>query len=111
VALDSARGGSDDDLGLAHQSNLALLLYDTGEQIDEVEKLYRNVVAKMKDEVRLATALTNLGALLYRTGRAPEAVTLLERAIRILPRYLPPNHPQIKQTALHLAVARKKALG
>ena len=111
LAFDKERGGGDDDFGLIHQSNLALLLDDNATDADEAEKLYRNVVGKMKDEVRLAGALTNLGAFLYRTKRAIEAISILERAMKILPRYFPPNHPEIKRTALHLAIARKKASG
>ena len=108
LAFDVARGGSDDDFGLMHQHNLALLLDDL-KQMEEAEKLYRNVVGKIKDEVRLAAALSNFGAFLYRTGRAPEAVTVLERAMKILPKYFLPDHFEIERTALHLAVARKKA--
>lgn len=65
----------------------------------------------MKDEVRLARALTNYGAFLYRTGRATEAVVHLEKADKIFPNFFPPGHPEIKKTAMHLAVARKKATG
>ena len=109
VALDSMRNGNDDDICLVHQNNLAMLLDDDVKQTEEAEELYRNVISKMKDEVRLAAALTNLGALLYRTKRAAEAIGVLERAARILLKYFPPNHPAIEKTILHLTVARRKA--
>jgi tetratricopeptide (TPR) repeat protein len=108
LALDLARGGSDDDFGLMHQNNFALLLDDDLKQAEEAERIYRNVVGKIKDEVRLAAALTNLGALLYRTHRAREAVTVLEQATKILLGYFPSNHFEVRRIALHLAVARKK---
>jgi len=85
-----------------------MLLDDVPDKREEAEHLYRNIVAKVKDEVRLATTLTNLGALLYRTGRASEAIVMLEKAVALLLKYFPPTHPETKLTANHLAVARKK---
>jgi tetratricopeptide (TPR) repeat protein len=108
LALDAARDANDEDISLIHQNNLAMLLDDVPDKREEAEHLYRNIVAKVKDEVRLATTLTNLGALLYRTGRASEAIVMLEKAVALLLKYFPPTHPEIKLTANHLAVARKK---
>jgi TIR domain-containing protein/tetratricopeptide repeat protein len=106
ISFDKARNGSDDDFGLVHQNNLANLLSDT-ERKHEAESIYRNVIAKMRDGVRLSAALTNFGALLYRTERATEAVAILERAAAILSHFFRPEHPEMAKTLLHLAVARK----
>jgi tetratricopeptide (TPR) repeat protein len=108
ISLDKARDGSDDDFGLIHQNNLANLLSDTERKL-EAESIYRNVIAKMRDRVKLSAALTNFGALLYRTERAAEAVEVLERAVAILSRFFQPEHAEMAKTLLHLAVARKMA--
>ena len=53
----------------------------------------------------VASALNNLGVLLLRQRKRPEAAAYLERALRLHQQLLPPDHPRVVNTALNLAAS------
>ena len=106
MAYDIARDGSNDKYGLIVKNNLANLLNRNGAN-GEAEQLYLSVIQHMQDNAALACTLTNLGALLYETGRPKPAVTMLDLALQLFMRYYGPEHPHIKKTTRHLNFARQ----
>lgn len=106
MAYDAARDGSNDEHGLIVKNNLANILNQNGAN-DEAEQLYLSVIQHTQDNAALACTLTNLGALLYETGRPKPAVTMLELALQLFMRYYSPEHPHIKKTTRHLTFARQ----
>jgi serine/threonine-protein kinase len=85
---------------LRAMSSLGAVLSDGG-KYDEAESLLRDVIranrAARDSTVDAALPLRNLGILLRRTGRRPEAERVLREALGIYRRELPDDHPRIAE--------------
>jgi tetratricopeptide (TPR) repeat protein len=79
-------------------SNLALTLEDGGDP-DAAEPLLRRALAideAIGAQTSLAVHATNLGILLWKTGRLEEAVTWLSCAAAAAEKSLGPDHPKTR---------------
>ena len=102
-------------LGRAHVARKAALGEDHPETLDTLERLaalshylvaddavarFEDVVARFErvhgeDHVRVAIARRNLAACLRDRQRIAEARTILDRAVDVIERALPPEHPDV----------------
>ena len=55
---------------------------------------------------RLALLLTGAAGKLHIAGKPKEACPMMERGLEISKRYMPPNHPHTKETAMMLAMIK-----
>jgi tetratricopeptide (TPR) repeat protein len=83
-----------------------------GKDLAEAETMYRGAVKVAEKfpvgDKRLATTLTNLGAVLRDAGKWEEAETVFKRALAIKDEHLDPGDPSLASTLNHYANLLKK---
>ncbi len=97
--------GAPEDTRLDLYDKLAGLHYEMGhyEQADHFAERQLKLARQRGDEVDVAKGLNNLGLVLQAQGDLAGARAALERALRILERFLPPDHPHIATVRENLA--------
>lgn len=122
VAVLQQDGGNNGAALAAVSNNLASVLQDQHttppygsrkeeDKLHEAEALYRHAIQCWDDSLGKnsppsASGLNNLGSLLIAQGRLHDALTTLDRALRILESSVGPSDPRALHTRLTLAVVR-----